>query len=466
MNLLVTPRLLTLSHVAAETFVTGLWQGLLLVALVSLSLRLLPRMTASVRFVVWALTFLLSIALPLLRLPSHSATSLVALPASAAPLQVSQAWGTAIVFLWLALALSRTAELLAQARHLRRLWLGATPVPNKDSGPKRLRGRLRTGCRTAELCTSTEVESPNVIGFFSPRLLIPAALFAQLSEQELDHIVLHECAHLKRGDDWSNLLQKIALAAFPLNPAAFLLDRRLNLERELACDATVVRSTAAPIAYARCLTRLAEHRLRCRDFALALSARGRQSGLAHRVQILLTPAQVPSSLLAGASLCVLMAVLVVSSLSVAHAPQLISFTEAAPAVDQRASFRSVQLHPASAEVPQVSRVTAEPRIVAARYIQPRPVLANAAVSAAYANSGVQPFGPGPRRFPITRLRTVSAIGNSTRPQITLADRAVRRKSAIHSTQTDAIPAVYVIPNDLPPSYAAVPFGNGWLILQL
>jgi beta-lactamase regulating signal transducer with metallopeptidase domain len=462
MNLLMTPRLLVLSHVAAQTFVTSVWQGLLLVALVFLSLRLLPPMAASMRFVVWAITFLLSIALPLLRLPSHSATSLAALPASAAPLHVNPAWGTAIVVLWLTLALTRTAQLLAQARHLRRLWLSATPVLDKDSDLR----ELRAGRRIAELCTSTEVESPNVIGFFSPRLLIPAALFTQLSEQELDQIVLHECAHLKRGDDWSNLLQKIALAVFPLNPAAFWLDRRLSLERELACDATVVRSTAAPLAYARCLARLAEHRLRCQDFALALSARGRQSGLAHRVQILLAPAKMPSSLLAGASLCMLMVVLIVSSLSVAHAPQLISFTGAAPAVEQQASYHSLHLNPASAEAPQVAEITAGPGVVAVRYIRSKPVLANAAVASADTLSGAQPLGSVLRRLPITRVRTVSAIGSSTQPRVALADRAVRRKSTIHSTPTEAIPAVFMIPNDLPPSYAAVPFGNGWLILQL
>ncbi len=62
-----------------------------------------------------------------------------------------------------------------------------------------------------------------------------------------------------------NLLQKIALVLFPLNPALLWVDRRLSLERELACDAGVVASTAAPFDYAHCLTRLAEHRLHRRS---------------------------------------------------------------------------------------------------------------------------------------------------------------------------------------------------------
>ena len=61
-----------------------------------------------------------------------------------------------------------------------------------------------------------------MIGFFSPRLLIPEWLFAKLAPSDLQQIVLHECEHLRRGDDWINLLQKVGLALFPLNPALLL----------------------------------------------------------------------------------------------------------------------------------------------------------------------------------------------------------------------------------------------------
>ncbi len=112
--------------------------------------------------------------------------------------------------------------------------------------------------RKAQLCTSEEVERPSVFGFFHPRILIPPALIEKLSAQELQQVVLHELEHLRRLDDWTNLLQKAALVVFPLNPAMLWVERKLCAERELACDDRVLRSNAAPKAYAVCLTRLAE----------------------------------------------------------------------------------------------------------------------------------------------------------------------------------------------------------------
>ncbi len=73
--------------------------------------------------------------------------------------------------------------------------------------------------------------------------------------------MLHEVGHLRRADDWINLLQKLSLVVFPLNPMLMWIERRLCLERELACDDDVLRLTKAPKAYATCLTNLAERRL-------------------------------------------------------------------------------------------------------------------------------------------------------------------------------------------------------------
>ena len=56
---------------------------------------------------------------------------------------------------------------------------------------------------------------------------------------------MHEMEHLRRGDDWTNLLQKAGLVFFPLNPASFWVERRLCAERELACDDCVLRSSGA-----------------------------------------------------------------------------------------------------------------------------------------------------------------------------------------------------------------------------
>ena len=116
-----------------------------------------------------------------------------------------------------------------------------------------------------------------MIGFFSPRILIPEELFARLTTAEFGQIVLHEVGHLRRADDWINLLQKLSLVVVPLNPVLMWIERRLCLERELACDDDVLRLTKAPKAYATCLTNLAEHRLGRRAAALVAGSVGEDS---------------------------------------------------------------------------------------------------------------------------------------------------------------------------------------------
>jgi beta-lactamase regulating signal transducer with metallopeptidase domain len=66
-----------------------------------------------------------------------------------------------------------------------------------------------------------------VFGFLHPRILIPPALLERLTSPELQQVVLHEMEHLRRRDDWTNLLQKMGLVLFPLNPVLLWVERRL-----------------------------------------------------------------------------------------------------------------------------------------------------------------------------------------------------------------------------------------------
>jgi hypothetical protein len=98
---------------------------------------------------------------------------------------------------------------------------------------------------------------------------------------------MHEKAHLDRGDDWTNLLQKLLRAVCPLNPALLWAERQLCMEREQACDDAVLDAAGNPRAYATCLTKLAETRLVKRAAALAPGMWKRHSELAGRVDNIL-----------------------------------------------------------------------------------------------------------------------------------------------------------------------------------
>lgn len=112
--------------------------------------------------------------------------------------------------------------------------------------------------RTIRICSSQQVTTPVAIGLFNPVVLIPESLLNKLSEAELKHVIAHELAHLQRRDDWTNLLQKIIETFLIFHPAVLFLKNRLNLEREIACDDSVVATLGAQRAYTACLIRLAE----------------------------------------------------------------------------------------------------------------------------------------------------------------------------------------------------------------
>jgi beta-lactamase regulating signal transducer with metallopeptidase domain len=431
---------LAISQFIAQACIAGLWQGLALISAVAILLRLVPRVSAAVRFAIWAFAFVLAATMPLLHLPT---VSVLRPHASSAMVHLGAGWGFAIASVWAIFMLVRGAQLLTHAIRLRRIWKRAQPIPTEGHLDVLLR---RSGRRTVALCTSTDVDSPSVIGFFSPRLLIPEWLFAKLAPSDLQQIVLHECEHLRRGDDWINLLQKVGVALFPLNPALLWVDRRLSLERELACDAGVVASTTAPFEYAHCLTRLAEHRMQRRSVALSLSAWSRQSELARRVHQLLQPARNMSRPRAQFSIALIFLGLGVGAVQMARAPRLFSFADSTIATPV-AEAASPAPGPAIAhEIPVVYRQEAQPRVTLVNAVLP---LHKPHRATRKSSRRVQPRGNAHTTRP------------NSQPRVILTTLEMQN----YGPSPDPGPA-YMQPIRFSPSYAAVPIGDGWLVIQL
>jgi bla regulator protein blaR1 len=319
------------ARTAGTTLVTSIWQGALIVCGLEICLRIMPRVSAAHRFAIWAAGFGMAAGLPLLALLHFGASqagatgvadSGVAGSSVGALLQVDARWGLAIAGLWVAASLIRGAVLAVHSIRLRRLWKAARPVDVNATLVAALED-VRGGRVT--ICTTEILDRPSVIGFFAPRILIPAWLMARLTPDELEQIVLHETEHLRRGDDWTNLMQKLALVAFPLNPALAWMEHRLGREREMACDEGVVRITNAPRAYAACLASLAERGLERRADALTLGAWHRRSELVYRVHGILIRKRGLNKAAAGAVLGAVGCVLVAGSVEMARAPQLVAF---------------------------------------------------------------------------------------------------------------------------------------------
>jgi beta-lactamase regulating signal transducer with metallopeptidase domain len=341
----------TLCDQIADFALTAVWQGALVTCGLSLCLRLVPRISAAYRFKVWVAAFFVLMSLPLLGLAAKieggavvAGSSQVAGSASEAWLNVDARWSLLIAGLWAATSLFRAVDLAIHAHKLRKLWREVKPVALEGKPGASIMGAIATyGRGEVEVCTTVALDRPSVIGFFKPRILIPDWLLARLTPGELEQIVLHEAEHLRRRDDWTNLLQKLGMVIFPLNPALVWIERRLCREREMACDEGVVRITRAPRAYAACLASLAEHGLERRAEALSLGAWQKRPELAYRVHSILKGKHalgpVGARLLLGTVGCGLL----LGSVELARCPLMVAFVpernaKAAQAVSANATL--------------------------------------------------------------------------------------------------------------------------------
>jgi hypothetical protein len=86
------------------------------------------------------------------------------------------------------------------------------------------------------------------------------ALVTTIDDEDLDLVLIHEWAHVQRRDDLVNIVQIVVRMVVGWHPAVWWIDRRLTIEREIACDEVAVASTGSPRTYAECLMKLASLR--------------------------------------------------------------------------------------------------------------------------------------------------------------------------------------------------------------
>jgi len=316
------------SRWVAEAAVSGLWQGMVLAIVAWAALRLAPRTSATVRFLVWTGVLLGALILPFVHGAASSSSAM-----QPRTVRLGAGWSLGIAALWAVISMVRLGLLVGQGIRLGRLWREARRISDSELSPQVKSALGGLVLRKVDLCaTSSEsVDRPSVIGFFAPKILVPDWLLQQLSNTELEQIVLHEMEHLRRGDDWLNLVQKLCLAVSPLNPALVWIERKLCRERELACDDGVLQTTSAPTVYARCLTMLAEKSLERRSFGLAslalgiLGAFARESELSRRVYGILYRKPGLSPMLSRAVATLVILGLVGAGTELARSPELVSF---------------------------------------------------------------------------------------------------------------------------------------------
>ena len=127
---------------------------------------------------------------------------------------------------------------------------------------------------------SQHVDTPMMIGFFKPVILLPLATMNHLSVQQFEAILLHELAHIRRNDYLLNLLQSVVDTILFFNPFTWWITENIRNEREKCCDEMVLQ-LSDPYHYARALLALEEPLV---NHALVMTAVGKHSQLLHRIK--------------------------------------------------------------------------------------------------------------------------------------------------------------------------------------
>jgi hypothetical protein len=293
----------TAAQISVERILHALPEGFLIALFAWALLRVLRKQNSGTRFAVWFLALLAVAALPVAG-GIGEGRGLIAAGISSG-MTAANSWGSLrpaitipggwALFVFVAWALGACVamlRLMAGLWRLRRLRRSCTPIVAADLDPavrktvdaigasqsvvsglfasgsfpsglfaSDLFGSFLFASRSITIATSEYVRVPAAIGFWKRTIVLPAWALRELPLQDLNVILLHEFAHLRRWDDWTNLIQKIVRALFFFHPAVWWIEKRISVEREMACDDAVLAETANPQGYATCLVSLLEKSL-------------------------------------------------------------------------------------------------------------------------------------------------------------------------------------------------------------
>jgi beta-lactamase regulating signal transducer with metallopeptidase domain len=306
--------------------VDSLWQNALAAAGLAALLAIIPVRAARARYALATITLALMLVFPLataVRLSGTSsktrdvvtATSPVApgptspgpraVPATATPAPATPAVPFAVsihaalepalpwvVLVWFGGVVALSLRLASGWMMTRQLGsVGTSSVPDACvEAVTRLAARLRI-TRPVRVLESAVVQVPAVIGWLRPVILLPASALTGLTPLQLDALLAHELAHVRRYDYIVNLLQSVVETLLFYHPAVWWVSRCVREEREHCCDDLAVAVCGDAHFYATALLGMERLRVATPAFALAASGGGRGGSLMGRIRRLVAPVQ-------------------------------------------------------------------------------------------------------------------------------------------------------------------------------
>jgi len=149
--------------------------------------------------------------------------------------------------------------------------------------------------RRIDLFVCERISGPLAMGVFRSAILLPVSALTHLSPDQLEVVLAHELAHIRRGDYLWNMIQTIVETLFFFHPAVWWLGGQLRQQRELCCDDVALSCCTDPVVYATALLRLEEQRGPGMQLAMALDGHAAGSSLKARIIRILdgAPGDVP-----------------------------------------------------------------------------------------------------------------------------------------------------------------------------
>jgi beta-lactamase regulating signal transducer with metallopeptidase domain len=359
-----------LAHAIGWALVHLLWQGVLVAAILAAALALMQRRSANARYLAACGALILLLALGAVTAYSvyepalpDVAPAVVSLDGLKPVLQGAQAGITESVTAspatWRETLSSAAAfanaylpqfvmawmlGVLLLSVRLTFGWVRAHRIATRNASDasgewQRIARRLAQALRirgAIRLLESAAVEVPTVIGWLRPVVLLPVATLSGLSAEQMEMVLAHELAHIRRHDFFVNLLQAVVETLLFYHPAVWWISGRIRVEREHCCDDVAVAVCGNPLLYARALTRLEELRV---DPAQAFVAANGGSLIMRIRRLCGARAEAtngPSRWAAGAALLTVLAALLITPSLPLHAtatdaPQQVNPAPPAPA---------------------------------------------------------------------------------------------------------------------------------------
>lgn len=379
----------------------ALWQSAAIAAIVGAGLRFTPRTTAAQRYALWCAVLVAAALLPVANLAMPSRT--IALPVQAPPPapvvtrvvdQVSRVVSSPLdaktidvparhatrsvpsplLILWAVIAAGLLLRLAVAYASLRGV---KSSLVADETLTARVTAFNGLWSRHAVVGVSSRVAEPCAIGFLHPAIALSSEMAATLPDHDLERVLRHEYAHVRRYDDYANLFQRLVAVVFWFNPVVHIAGRAMAIEREIACDDAAAAASDERVAFARCLYEIARSAPR-RRHAAAAGFIGTRRQIATRVARLVERNHNASTRLGSFAKITAITVLAVSlALAGVHLTAL--------AVPQSAPLPQIAASPE----PQIARPVdrAEPAPTAAPKARPAKVPAKTAVKAQAKTTG-------------------------------------------------------------------------------